>query len=644
MEQSEAWGLKQRRLEWCVYAAVAAIGVAPALLAGSHVVGDGVDLYGTIWFFWWVRDCLEHFRSPGFTDLFFHPLGKDIFAHTGSNFVDAYLSVPFQWVLGFPTWQPVFTGVLLFGNAWTFRKLAIRVIGLGPAAFAATLLWQTSSYVLFEITAGRPTQALLWFLPLAIERWLAFESHGRWRDAFAAGLFWACQAWTYWFMGHFIGLALLWLWLGGRSDTVDRKRFVLGIMLCAGSALVLVAPGLISMWLAVGAERVPGLSSPEAGLFDPPGSVDNNVSTTLHGYWLMERLGCPMLLHVTWLGGLAVALVWGRAKWRWIGLAAITLFVAFGPNLPAGSGASVRSLPYLLAYNVVPFFDRLWFPYRMLSVVFLALSVAIGLGLKGLFARYRLSDRAKLACVLGVLCISLFEQNRWATWPFVARDVEVPKVYDLIGEHGGGVIHLPIGVNQPAIIWQTIHHQPVWGGMGENARALWPEGYDRRLRIPFIRYLTRALERPEQATPPSGDGGRSGLESEGFRWIVLHRDYAESIQFQRGLRPGGGGFREDLGVAATKALIAGLGDPVAVEGSLVVWHLQREIAVPEELRPTQTRLETKIWAQEGVPAYEKILRERGRLDALEERDQKDAKAPRRMHQPGGPSKGRKHER
>jgi len=644
MEQANPWGTRQRSVEWAVYALIAIVGVWPALIAGQHVVGDGVDLYGTLWFFWWVRDCLEHLRSPGFTDLFFYPLGKDIFAHTGNNFVDAYLSVPFQWLFGFPTWQPIFTAVLLFGNAWTFRRLAHRVIGVGPAAFAATALWQTSSYALFEITAGRPTQALLWFLPLAIERWLAFEADGRWRDAGLAGVFWALQAWTYWFMGHFIGLALLWLWLGGRSERVNRKRFLAGIGLCAVSALVMVAPGVLSMWLAAGADRVPGLSSPEAGLFDPPGSVANNVSTTLHGYWLMERLGCPMLLHATWLGGLGVAAVWGRARWRWLGLAALTLFVSFGPTLPSSGLEELRSLPYLLAYNTVPFFDRLWFPYRMVSVVFLALSVAIGLGLHGLFERFRVSENAKLGVVIGVICLSLLEQNRWATWPFASRNVEPPQVFDLVAEHGGGVIHLPIGVNQPAIIWQTIHGQPVWGGMGENARALWPEGYERRLRIPFIRYLTRALESPDDARAPVGDAGRSQLEEEGFRWVVLHRDFAESVQFQRGRFLTGRGVREDLGVAATAALIEGLGKPVAVEGTLVVWHLQKEIQVPEELRPTEVKLTTKTWTQEAVPAYEETFRSRGRLDALEDRDLKDSPPPRRNHQPGGSPKGKEHER
>jgi hypothetical protein len=477
----------------------------------------------------------------------------------------------------------------------------------------------------------------LWFLPLAIERWLAFEASGRWRDAALAGLFWALQAWTYWFMAHFIGAALLWLWLGVRSQTLNRGRFLAGVGLCAASALLVAAPGLVAMWLAASDGRVPGLSSPEAALFDLPGSVDNNVSTKLHGYWQMERLGCPMLLHLAWIGGIGLALLWGRQRWRWLGLATITLFFAFGPTLPIGGPEGALSLPYLAAYHTVPFFDRLWFPYRLLSVVFLALSLAIGLGVAGITQRFRFSPRLAGLLAVSVITINLAEQNRWMTWPFVHRNVQLPAVFEIVAEHGGGVIHLPLGVNQPAIIWQTQHGQPVFGGMGENARALWPEGFDARLKLPFMRYLARAVDHPERATLTKRERGRTQLVEEGFRWVVLHRDLVESVQFQRSRMAQGAGIRSDLGVAATRALVDGLGDPVAVEGALVLWQLTpgsgQKIQVPTGLAPSPERLYQKSWTGERPPAYEDVLRSRGRLDALIDRDLKDSKQ-KRDHRPG----------
>ena len=66
--------------------------VLPAIIS-STVIGEGIDLFGTLWFYWWVDIWEMGQKDP---TLFFYPYGKDFFAHTGNNLVDAYLSIPFQ--------------------------------------------------------------------------------------------------------------------------------------------------------------------------------------------------------------------------------------------------------------------------------------------------------------------------------------------------------------------------------------------------------------------------------------------------------------------------------------------------------------------------------------------------------------------
>ena len=124
------------RLELFVFVVLALIAVGPALAAGA-AVGDGVDMYGTLWFYWWIKDCIVHLRDPSFTDLFFYPLGKDIFAHTGDNFVDAVFAAPFVAALGVPAFSAPFVAVMLVANAWTFRLFARDQLGGGWAAFGA---------------------------------------------------------------------------------------------------------------------------------------------------------------------------------------------------------------------------------------------------------------------------------------------------------------------------------------------------------------------------------------------------------------------------------------------------------------------------------------------------------------------------
>src|SRR5262245_36807653 len=111
-------------------------------------MGDGVDAYGTVWFYWWIRTCMAHGGDPSYTNLFYFPDGKDIFAHTGNNFVDAVLAAPLGWLFGSVASSPIFAGVILFGNAVFFRELARRWFPDAKSLFAATLLFEVNPYVL----------------------------------------------------------------------------------------------------------------------------------------------------------------------------------------------------------------------------------------------------------------------------------------------------------------------------------------------------------------------------------------------------------------------------------------------------------------------------------------------------------------
>jgi hypothetical protein len=648
-----------RWLELGFYTAVAVLAVLPALVRGEHVVGDGVDLFGTLWFYWWIQDCIVTMADPGFTDMFFHPLGKDIFAHTGNNFLDAGLSVPFQWIFRFPRYQPIFVAFVMLGNALTFRPLAARFAGavgdrswwqlalgrgqLTVAAFVATGLWMASSYVLFEITAGRLTQAFLWFLPLALDRLLALEGAApRRSDAMLAGLFTALQAIDYWYMGHF--QALLWIWIGAwaMARNPARLRLLAHYALAAISALLVVSPFVVAMLLEVRADAVPGLSG-QGGLFAPPQALGNNVATQLHGYWMMERYGAPMLGYATWIGALVLILLSGRDRGRWLLAVLLLLVFAVGPAWPTGGGASITWYPYLLAYNTVPFLDRLWFPYRAVVMVFLVVCLGVAAALPPWLRRLSrvrwrpLASAGPLGLALLLLGINLAEQHSQLCWPFVTRDASPPAAYRWIGQEGGAIVHLPFGVNQSAIVWQTIHGQPIFGGMGENAPLLWPEGFDKKLANPLIRFLRMSTRRPEAATAPSGERGLELLREDGFRWVILHRDLVESENLER-LPPSDTGrllardylsreALERLPFEASERIAELLGPPLAVEGPLVIWDLSGEGAAPSGLEANAARLAERNWESEAPPAYEKLLESQGRLPGKEWAT--------RDHSPGG---------
>ena len=79
-------------------------------------------------------------------------------------------------------------------------------------------------------------------------------------------------------------------------------------------------------------------------------------------------------------------------------------------------------------------------------------------------------------------------------------------------------MHLPFGFSQSSIVWQTVHQKPLFGGMGENAQVLWPEGYTTRLRSKAIKALIIASRNSREPLPHLTDAERALLVEDGTRW------------------------------------------------------------------------------------------------------------------------------
>lgn len=543
------------RLQWALHGLVAVVGVAPALLHPGHTVGDGVDAFGTHWFYWWIRQCVEHGGDPSFTDLFFFPDGKAIFAHTGNNFVDAVLSVPLQWLFGPTLYQPLFVVLLQLGNVVAMRALARGLFEEEGAAFAAGLLWQCNPWLLFEFTAGRPTQGMAWFLPVALlYAWRLARGEGGWRVVAGFGAAMALAGWTYWFYLFFLVFTLLALapaWFGR-----DRARWG-RVAAAAGVCTALVLPALIGMARATGAGEVPGIGDGADG----PRALANNVAKELHGLWLMETQGAPLFGSPAWGVPLLLALSWrgvavpgGRRAWG--AALAVLIVLALGAGVPLREDLVLPNPVYLALYRWLPFFDRLWFPYRFASVAFVVATVLIVAWWRHLGGR---------AWLLGVLVLgSLGAQGLHGDWPLRHRDARAPGLLrDTVATAPGHLVFLPMGIQHDGLMWQTELGRPTFGGMGESAPIFWPPGYAARLKRPFARALGAAA-RGHTPTRVFAPADRGELTDLGFRWVILRLDLVRETR--------GGG--EEAAAAAAGAVRALLGEPpVAADGQLQIWKL-----------------------------------------------------------------------
>jgi hypothetical protein len=329
-----------------------------------------------------------------------------------------------------------------------------------------------------------------------------------------------------------------------------------------------------------------------------------------------ERLGSPMLTQGVWLVVAAAWLLFGAMRRRWAPGALVVLLFSIGPvlELPHMRGGFV--LPwYMAAYHYLPYFDRLWFPYRMVVCVFFVLCLGAGT----LLVRVERARGVKvmLAALAVALVTTAVEQHKWRTFPFVHREMHAPSIIQWLAEQpDGAVMHLPFGFTHIAIVWQTLHHKPLFGGMGENAQVLWPEGYKTRLKSKAVKALIIAARNSHEPLPHITDAQRAQLVQDGFRWVVLQRELAESYNYdwEQRMQLRKGGDAEQLGISATRRLVDLLGPPAAVEDEIVIWDLRGGAVVPEALRPDEKKLYTRTWQSEIPPEYEQVLRETGRME------------------------------
>lgn len=590
------------RREVAIYLAVAAVGVLPAFLRPNAMVGDGVDAFGTWWFYGWIADCVANGMDPSFTTRFFFPLGKEIFTHTGNNFVDAVLGIPF-WLAGTRGFA-VFVVVILVGNALCFRPLAKLVLQDEQRAFAATLLWMVNPYSLFELTAGRPTQAFLWFVPAVPYFLLKCARESGWVNAVKLGLSAALVGWTYWFACFFelaLCLPLIWSELRrSREPMIVLQRWTLAL----GLAFCLVAPAAIPMANAWSAGETPGGVPTAQSIFELPGSVANSVGQRLHGLVLMESFGAPLFTNLAWGLPLFVALAM-RARgqgisWAWWIALAIVGVVATGPAVN-NEGEPVVNVAYMVLFKYLPFFNRLWFPYRFAAVGFLVAALAI--------ASVFPAKRAAFLAV-GLAAFGLGEQARNAIFPFAWHDVGAPTALHSLRKLGGSAIFLPWGIQHDGIAWVATARVRLFGGMGESAPALWPNDFKRRLSHPVVRGLRGATAHRKQIVGViQGDVAAWSATDGHPRWLLLRRDLqAEQHAINNDVPTPSLAVARLIEVTGTQ--------PIMAEGALLVWDLSGRLFGPEAEVQVQ-ELARDDFLPPSQPAWSTALQRRGRFGRAE---------------------------
>ncbi len=528
----------------------------------NTVVGEGIDLFGSFWFYWWV----EAFLGQEPSVLFFYPYGKDVFAHTGNNLIDAYLSIPFQWLFGFPNYQPIFILFLFVLNSIALQRWLSLFTNEKWVLLCVIVITLFSPYFLWELSCGRSTQFVIFPALLSLEAMehLRRDTSVKW--AFLAGFFAAIQGWTYWFYGYFLGFFLI-LYV---IYHIREFRFQIKNMIVAlGTCLVCIGPAVALMFDKLQRQEIPGLDA-------------TPVYELLFSYTPWEPLGIPFFsfFSITMSG---LVLFFTPQRKLLVGWLVVSLLVTSGGR---GSlfGEDVSFWHYEWLSQYLPFFSRLWFPYRMLA--FTQITLATGMVL---FLR-----KKHVIAVLFFMGVHFYQLYDYRMLPVVQTSMYSGQAYEnRLME--GAIIELPIGFAKPTITHQILHQRPVLGGMGENIKILQPiEHQDRLQKDPYKKL--RSLHREKALS----DVEIQKLIQDGFSYLVLDKSVLFGV-----LRHRKNGYKNYIDV-----LIRDFGSPCYSDTTIILWELQREC---EKNKGKNFILELYDVDPIVPSSFEKKLREKERI-------------------------------
>jgi len=344
---------------------------------------------------------------------------------------------------------------------------------------------------------------------------------------------------------------------------------------------------------------VPGLGIESEIWYQLP-KIDNNLDSWLRGYHINEPFGHPMLHSWLWAPLIVVILIFGKERLKWLGAALLTLVIATGAVWPIGD-FNIPMPHYLFLYHFLPFFDRLWFPYRIIGFTFICLSISAGI----LVNNYPLK-RWYVGLVLFGVFIGLYEHTKLHTVPIQSREAIMPQVLNTIMEKKGGVIELPIGYVRPSIMWQTIHEQPTFGGMGENAQIFLPKKHERRLKNPFVKFLIKACF-DNETTQKYSSHDLERIKKQGFRFVLLNR---EILEMELLLKEIDSGERSTLVFDVQRLFTINFGNPIAVSGPYILWDLNSTKNNEKTVFNNQYQF---LWNKSSMSKYEIELQIRNRI-------------------------------
>ncbi len=509
--------------------------IAMVAMAGRSIIGfESVDLEGHLWTVW------NAMHGPMTrTEWVNAPVGVDLMPVVG-GWLDIRLGSWLAPALGlaraYNTVLALYSLLAGLGGVLLVRALGGRV---GTGVVAGILL-QLDPFILLHLSGGRPEQAALGLVALALA-----GAIGAWRTddprwILIAGIAGALVIFASWELAILLAVGMvgvLWVLSRGLAAQPGVAR--------RWTAAALTTAVLAGPWAAVFLSRT---LSVRAASRDPIGlEIAQHASIGWMQFWTATG-GNPGLIPTLILLALPILDRPRRRLWGavWVVLA-LTFVLGLGPFPAAWPGDPPTGLPapytWLQEFPVLRWFH--W-PDRIVS----AWGV-VGAGATG-FALSRLWDegRTRLAMALGVLAVGLavVRVHSTARWPIARFELPESAVWDALAADPspGAVFDLPVrmrGISSYGPALAQMHHGRPVRSYGGVPWLLPPP--EEQLHLP--QFAIR-LD-PRHPVPAAVDVTPTDLEtlrSQGFGFIVLQRPKGSRAWFETATRR----LSEDLGAPA----------------------------------------------------------------------------------------------
>jgi hypothetical protein len=540
---------------------------------GSLLGSRHIDALGSYWFQWFVFHQMETGGDLSQTNLWFHPWGIDILRTYGGNLIDPLLALPMRWVGGpILAWNGLVFLILisngLVAGAWVRLRSGNLLAGLAGSAMALL-----HPVVFYDLVQGRPAQAIL--APL-IGALALFEASTRSQStrnsrrlAAGAGVCIGIAGYCYWFGGLFAALACVLLALGG-----PWKARLQSLGIAAITTLLSISPLLLPLLMTL-SDGASGALLPVdrwwAGELDLVTRAGDSITLcTLDGQGFAlktlrekSQIDAPLLGICALLGVLATV----RKAWRWSLVAGLGLAIALGP-MPWG----FRN-PIYLIIATLPAMDRLYWPCRAIVLTVPVAALGAGILVETLQGR-----RAQvLAAVIGLLCITETAYRDLA--PLDTWQLEIPESVSCLTDAEGAVISLPYGRDHEHILHQTVHQNPLLGGIRETSKSLAPAEQQEWVRgNPWLDAMMRIIRDPRTQTAWEPED-KEAVSEEGYRWILLRWEALPRPNLREGMVK-----RERM---LERAISEHLGPPLVDDGTMRIYapwggELDCDLSIPQD--------------------------------------------------------------